>query len=128
MGNGRSLPVDSFHGVGPADPGTGVPATSGVEPYSGAPLDGGRRRDQTNRRPEPVDNVRDRTDADHAERRTASAASITQSTRTNTNTIIPTSTKPSSVCEGFTTQVMNPLSCGDDAPVTNPVPLQIQNK
>jgi hypothetical protein len=24
--------------------------------------------------------------------------------------------------------VMNPLSCGDDALVTNPVPLQIQNR
>jgi len=39
-----------------------------------------------------------RTDSDYGERRTASAACITQSTWTSTNTIIPTSTKPSSVC------------------------------
>jgi hypothetical protein len=63
-----------------AGPGAGVPATAGVEPYSGAALDGWRRRD-TNRRPEPGSEGSCRTDSDHAERRTAAASSsITMST------------------------------------------------
>ena len=56
-----------------ADPGAGVPATTGVEPYSAAALDGGRWRD-TNRRPDPVSEKDRRTASDHAERRTASAS------------------------------------------------------
>ena len=62
-----------------ADPGAGVPATSGVESYSAATLDGWRRRG-TNRRPAPVSELVRRTASDHAERRTASASWITEPT------------------------------------------------
>ena len=80
-----------------ADPGAGVPATSGVEPYSAAALDGWRRRG-TNRRPEPVSDWVRRTDSGHAARRTAAASWSTESTGTDTDTIIPPSMKPISVC------------------------------
>ena len=62
-----------------ADPGAGVPATSGVESYSAAALDGWQRRG-TNRRPAPVSERVRRTDSDHAERRTAAASWITEPT------------------------------------------------
>jgi len=62
-----------------ADPGTGVPATSGVKPYSAAALDGGRWSG-TNRHPEPVNEAGQRTNSDLAERRTASAPANTKST------------------------------------------------
>jgi len=110
-----------------ADPGASVPAASGVEPYSGAALDGRRRRD-TNRRPELVSERVRRTDVDHAERRTAAAPWITESTWSITNTTIPASTRPRSVCEGSTTRVMNPLSCGDGTPFNTSGPLQTHDR
>jgi hypothetical protein len=55
-----------------------VPATSGVEPYSAAALDGWRWC-ETNRRPEPDNEAGHRTDSDRAERRTASAPWISKS-------------------------------------------------
>jgi len=62
-----------------ADPGASVPATSGVESYSAAALDGWRRRG-TNRRPDPVSEKDRRTASDHAEGRTVAASRITEPT------------------------------------------------
>ena len=100
-----------------ADPGAGVPATSGVEPYSAAALDGGRWCD-TNRRIEGTLKPGWGTGPHHAERRTASVWPTTGAVWPSPAVLASTSMGSiavTKVMKGFITTTMSPLARDDAA-------------
>jgi hypothetical protein len=85
-----------------ADPGAGVPAISGGEPYSTATVDGRRRCDQP-------------------ERRTASVYLSVKDVRPSSAALVPTSmgsVAAMKVMKGFMIEMMNPLARDDAALIT----------
>jgi hypothetical protein len=100
-----------------ADPGAGVPATSGVEPYSAAALDGGRWC-ETNRRIEGTLKPGWGTGPLHTERRTASVWPANGCVWPSSVVLAPSSmgsVAVTHVMKGFITAMMNPLTRVDAA-------------
>ena len=116
-----------------ADLGAGVPATSGVEPYSAAALDGGRWCD-AGRRIEGTLKPGWGTGPHHAERRTASVWPTTGGIWPSPAVLASTSmgsVAVTKVMKGFITTTMSPLA-RDDAALINltgfRAPLKLANQ